>query len=588
MTAAEPGSPRDVGAVFLKGLGPFRGRAAFVFALTFAAALAESLSLGFVFPFLEAVLAPGRAPASPVLASIVARVPEGERLLWASAVLVGLVVVRTVLVVWREIATNRFVNTLRLDWSRSILDRVLSGPFDVAARRARGALLNDVLHEPTYASKAYRDVADLCVRLLLGLLTVAVLTLIDWRLAASALAVGVVLAAAVWGVSRRYSLRVGRERIELQQDISATMGEALAGLRQVKVFSMESQVSRETGDRVERLVRAIEGFRLAAKMPLLAVEPLVFVLLVGVLLVRYSSGGVDASEALPGLVVFLLGAQRLFGVLSELLSARMSILSYLPSLRLVIRLREEGAGVERDGEQGEAPALERELRFEDVGFSYPGAETPVFQNFSATVMAGDVTLVVGESGAGKSTFCDLLVRLLEPDSGRILADGADIGACPARWWRSQTGYASQETFLFATSVRDNIRIGARGATDADVEEAARLADADSFIRELPLGYDTVLGESGAGLSGGQRQRIALARALIRRPRLLILDEVTSALDEESESRILETISGLAAGRVVVLVSHRAAARRCATRVLRFARSGAGATLAVEGRARQDA
>jgi len=163
---------------------------------------------------------------------------------------------------------------------------------------------------------------------------------------------------------------------------------------------------------------------------------------------------------------------------------------------------------------------------------------------------------VGSSGAGKSTIADLLLRLYDPSGGSIVADGKAINDYSLSSWRQRLGVVSQDTMLFTNTVRENIRFGRADAADADVEAAARLANAHEFIAALPDGYDTVVGEGGHGLSGGQRQRLALARAIIRQPEILVLDEATSALDSASEELIQKALEAFSRERTVLVIAHR--------------------------------
>jgi subfamily B ATP-binding cassette protein MsbA len=195
------------------------------------------------------------------------------------------------------------------------------------------------------------------------------------------------------------------------------------------------------------------------------------------------------------------------------------------------------------------------LAFEHVSFAYD--DEPVLRDVSFTARRGDVVALVGASGAGKSTLVDLIPRFYEPSGGAIRLDGVDTREITLASLRGLTGIVSQDTVLFNDTVRNNIAYGAAGRfTDAQVEAAARAANAHAFIGELPQGYDTVLGERGTRLSGGQRQRIAIARALLTDPPILILDEATSALDTESERLVQEAIDRLLAGRTVFVIAHR--------------------------------
>ncbi len=200
-----------------------------------------------------------------------------------------------------------------------------------------------------------------------------------------------------------------------------------------------------------------------------------------------------------------------------------------------------------------------EIRFEHVTFRYPSRpESKALDAFDLSVRAGETVAFVGPSGAGKSTTFQLLLRFYDPEAGRILMDGVDVSSADPLAVRSRIGLVPQDTVLFATSARENIRYGRPGATDAEVEAAAQAAAAAEFLRRLPEGYDTFLGERGTRLSGGQRQRIAIARAILRDPPILLLDEATSALDAESERLVQAALDRLMQGRTTIIIAHRLA------------------------------
>jgi len=203
------------------------------------------------------------------------------------------------------------------------------------------------------------------------------------------------------------------------------------------------------------------------------------------------------------------------------------------------------------------PRLSRDLVFDHVSFSYTGAEWQL-RNITCTIPAGARVAIVGPSGAGKSTMVDVLLRLHDPTEGTVRLDGLDVREYSRDSLRSQMAMVFQDNFLFDLSIGDNIRLGQLTATDADVHAAARAAEIHQFIQSLPQGYDTMVGERGVRLSGGQRQRIAIARALIRNPAILILDEAASALDQATEAAIHRTLHTVSQGRTVISVTHRLA------------------------------
>lgn len=212
---------------------------------------------------------------------------------------------------------------------------------------------------------------------------------------------------------------------------------------------------------------------------------------------------------------------------------------------------------------GKAPSLS----FHNVTFAYPGSETPVFSELSLDIKAGERVALVGESGSGKTTLINLLMRFYDPDSGQVLYNGTDLRSIPLRELRREAAIVSQDTYLFNGSVRDNLRMAAPQASDAELEEAARAARIYDEIMALPEGWNSLLGERGLNLSGGQRQRLAIARALLKKAPLIILDEATSSVDEANERLIQQALDSLSADKTCLTIAHRLTTVRHADRIL---------------------
>jgi ATP-binding cassette subfamily B protein/subfamily B ATP-binding cassette protein MsbA len=213
-----------------------------------------------------------------------------------------------------------------------------------------------------------------------------------------------------------------------------------------------------------------------------------------------------------------------------------------------------------------APHVVDEIAFDDVEFEYREGR-PVVRDFTVTVPGGSVVALVGRSGAGKTTITDLVARFHDPTRGRILVNGSDIREFRLASYRSLLAIVQQDVFLFDGSVRDNIAYGRHDASDAEIEDAARRANAHEFIDKLPERYDTFVGERGVKLSGGQQQRLAIARAILASPQILILDEATSNLDTESEQLIQASMATLLAGRTTFVIAHRLSTVRRANLIL---------------------
>jgi len=258
------------------------------------------------------------------------------------------------------------------------------------------------------------------------------------------------------------------------------------------------------------------------------------------------------------LLVFLFF--RIMPKISSIQQACQSFIHLLPAFVSVMEIQARcEAAAEPTAEKTETVTLRHAIRLERVSLAY---ETmPVIHGLDLTLHAGETTAIVGPSGAGKTTIADLIIGLIMPDEGRVLVDGMPLGPAEIKSWRDQIGYVAQDTFLFHDTVRANLLWARPGATNESIQEALRLAGAEDFVSRLPGGWETILGDRGVRLSAGERQRLALARALLRRPALLILDEATNNLDFENENRLLRAIEELHGRMTVLLITHRLSAIR---------------------------
>jgi ATP-binding cassette, subfamily C, bacterial len=257
-----------------------------------------------------------------------------------------------------------------------------------------------------------------------------------------------------------------------------------------------------------------------------------------------------------GVLLLLFLFARVMPRISSIQQSFQSIINLMPSFSRVMGLMrrcEEAA--EPGGERSKPFKLRNEVRFEKVSFSYDG-KTPVIQDLSLTIKAGQTTAIVGPSGAGKSTIADLVMGLIVPGEGNILVDHRDLGPERIKAWREQIGYVPQETFLFHDTLKANLLWAKPDATEEEIRQSLELSAAEEFVSALPKGVDTVLGDRGVLISGGERQRLALARALLRRPSLVVLDEATSSLDSENEQRIQRAIDELHGTMTILIISHR--------------------------------
>ena len=394
-----------------------------------------------------------------------------------------------------------------------------------------------------------------------------ILTVLNWRLA---LVLALIIPA--YGIAKyRFFARIQRSNNEArlaQEKLTGTASEYISALRLVRSFGEELQaeagLDRTSADfarhRVHQsYVNAIFGTFWYVSSQVIAL----IVMAGGALLAingTISYGTLFAFVA--GLPIVLGPIQAFVGLSEQYFIGRESYLSIKELL--------DSAYVEEWHGTRRAARISGDIVFDHISFAYPTApDRLVLHDIQLTIRPGEHVAFVGPSGSGKSTMANLLLGLYAPGTGRILIDGVPQSEWDMRWIRRQLAVVLQDSLLLSGSISDNLRFARADATDAELREAARQANAEEFINRLPEGYATIVGERGATLSGGQRQRLAIARAILRNPPVLILDEATSALDYESERLIQEALDRLATGRTVITIAHRLSTIRNATRIIVF-------------------
>jgi ATP-binding cassette subfamily B protein len=351
-----------------------------------------------------------------------------------------------------------------------------------------------------------------------------------------------------------------RERVA---DLASFLSGNLGGITTIKAFTAEEREA----ERLEDVSQAyVEANRDAIRYSSAFIPLIRLVILVGFTCTLVVGGKmvIDGSLEVGMYSVLVFMTQRLLWPLTRLGETLDLYQRSMASIRRIIDLLDTEPELV-PGEDHLPEPVRGEIELLGVSFGY--ADGPdVVKGIDLRVPAGETHAVVGVTGAGKSTLARLLLRFHDPRSGAVLVDGTDIRGLDPKSLRSAIGYVSQDVFLFHGTVRENLAFGRPGATDAEIEEAARLAEAHGFITGLADGYDTVVGERGQKLSGGQRQRLSIARAILRDPAILVLDEATSAVDNETEAAIQRSLAQVARGRTVVVIAHRLSTVRDADRI----------------------
>jgi ATP-binding cassette, subfamily B, bacterial len=488
-----------------------------------------------------------------------------DRVLMLCAVVGLLLMASSFLNLWRGFRMQLLNSKLAFSLRSRLFDRILHLPLNEVTEMKTGGVISRLSSDVDAATGLLQQALVSPVLSVIRLVvTLFIIFSLNWKIAAVVLlsVPPIMLMQNLWIRQIRPIWKsMGQDR----QDIDARVSETLGGLRVVRGFGRERReelayaVGHHTVIRKQMLATGTQrsvGLIWDLIMPLTQVS---IMAIGGYLVIR--------GQATIGTIV------AFQGYIWRLLDPVMAIANSISETQRGLAALERVADVlekvpEKPDRPGavDAPARVNEIRFEHVSFGYT-ADTNVISDFELRVPGGSVVALVGPSGAGKTTLTDLVARFHDPTAGRILLNGIDLRDIKLKSYRSLLGIVQQEVFLFDGTVRENIAYGSRDATDAEVREAARRANASEFIENLPKGFDTIVGERGVKLSGGQRQRLSIARALLADPAILILDEATSNLDTESERLIQEGIEELLRDRTTFVIAHRLSTIRTATLIV---------------------
>jgi len=404
------------------------------------------------------------------------------------------------------------------------------------------------------------SVQDFVTTALLGIVTnvltlfgmIGIMLYMNWRFTLISLAIAPVLFAAVLFLTRKIK-SASRDVRKKESELVSTVQEVFSSIRVVKAFAREDYEQR----RFER--QSLENVETALKAQSLKMKlsPVVEIIVaIGTcLMLGVGARLVMAGKLSPGgLVLFLFYLGKMYKPMRDLSKMTNTVSKASVGFERIREVLESESKVRDLPRARRAPAFKGKIEFEHVSFGYT-PEEPIVQDISFTVEPGQVAAFVGPTGAGKTTIINLIARFYDPLSGRIKIDGTDIREFKLRSLRSQISFVLQDTLLFRAPVWQNIAYGRPESSRAEIMRAAELANADEFVKEMPEGYDTMVGERGVTLSGGQRQRIAIARAMIRQTPILVLDEPTSGLDAQSELAVIDALDRLMKDKTSIVIAH---------------------------------
>jgi len=540
---------------YLRWLRPHRYAIAAVFLIALIGAGLEMIEPLFMRYIIDRVL----------LNSALDKVTRLSYLNLAGAAFVAVVIVSNLVGALRDYR-QRLLNTqVILTLRRSLFGRLLHLPMEKLWEMKTGGILSRLTGDvETTTGLLQMAIVSPAISVLRLVISIGVLLVLNWRLALTAVVVipGAMLISFIAARRVRPIYRSVRKDVE---QIDGRVGEAFSGIRIVRAFRSEMlelfdyMVGRHTVLRKEMFAHRRELVLWTSWGLLQAAVNVAIVWFGGYMNV---TGGASIGD----IMAFQWYTFLLMGPVWNIVNSFSELQRSLAAMERVFEvLAMPNDKPDRPGAR-DAPTVVREVRFENVDFEYREGQ-PVVHDFNVAVPGGSVVALVGRSGAGKTTITDLVARFHDPTRGRILLNGFDIRDLRLRSYRGLLAIVQQDVFLFDGSVRDNLAYGRRSATDEEILDAARRANAHEFIVKLPKRYETFIGERGVKLSGGQQQRLAIARAILASPQILILDEATSNLDTESEQLIQASMATLLAGRTTFMIAHRLSTIRRADLIL---------------------
>jgi subfamily B ATP-binding cassette protein MsbA len=466
----------------------------------------------------------------------------------------------------REYLVHWVLGRINLDMKIEVCGRLLALPLRFHRDRSRGDLLARLMGDVGTAQGAlgliFDDFAEAMIMLLVG---AGALLFVSWQLALVMLIVGPGIFATISIFGRRIR-KSARRRQQQFSDVTGRLIEILEGIKVIKAFRAESYEQEGFARASHRLFR--RGMRVVVNRVTsrTLVDGLnnvaaIGVLVLGIFLVISGRWGLTMGD----LAAFSAISVTLYRPVRTLARGWARVMDAQPSAERFFEVLDSPIEISDDDDAVAIPRIREGVRFSQVSFTY-GRE-PVLENVDFEAPAGKVVAIVGRTGAGKTTLVDLLLRFYDPTAGAIEIDGVDLRRARRDDLLDQMAVVSQEPFLFDGSIRENIRYGRLDATEEEILEAARAAHVDEFVGSLADGYETEVGAGGTRLSGGQRQRVTIARAILRDPAILVLDEATSSLDSKSERLVQDAIEKLLPGRTVFVIAHRLSTVRAAHQIV---------------------
>ena len=476
-------------------------------------------------------------------------------ILYAAGAMILFAIIGAVLVYWNAIFSTIISSSIYKNIVDDIYIKVQEMDMEYFSGTKVGELMVKVMNDPGNINTLIIETFYMISEIFRAIICLVIALYVDWKLTLGVLVVAPVLMIAV----RRYSKKLknsGKEKQEAIGTLNSKLQETLSGIRVIKAFATERTEIRNFKKKSLELKKVeLKTSRYNAKSS--SISEAVNYIMIAILLLFGGFRAIRGNHFTAGDFITIVGAiASMYTPIRRAITRYNSISVNIPSIGRVFEVMEKEPKVTNKENSVNFEEFKKEISFSNVEFSYLDSKEKILKGINLKVKKGETIALVGNSGGGKSTIVNLIPRFFDVTNGSLEIDGIDVRDYNVKSLRKKIGIVPQETFLFSGTLKSNIKYGKNDATDEEIIEAAKQANAHEFIEKLEKGYETEIGERGAKLSGGQKQRIAIARAILENPQILILDEATSALDNESEKLVQEALEKLMKGKTTFVIAHR--------------------------------
>ncbi len=529
----------------------------------------ELLGVSSMLPFIQSILNPEELMDKPYISFFCNLFGVTDSHYVIVVVGIGIIliyIVKNVYLSFSNYLQAMYNNYTQKDLSVTMLRSYMERPYTYFVDHGNEEIMRGVTGDVNGVFNLLTNAFKLLSEVLVIISIASYLVMMDWVMATGVLIVGVICLLFVVIRLKKKISRMSMISREAGGEQYKWVLQIFGGIKDILVYCRQKFFLKKYEDAYTELSRSNAGYTFIQGLPERVIEAFCITGIVVTVLIRLHMG-IDVEDFVPKMGVFAMGAFRLLPSISRMTGYVNAFVYFRPhveatyeNLEAARRFREESKSMMDNlrnvGEiEDDTPDFRTDIIIRDIEWKYTEGKDKVLKGLSINIKKGEAVGIIGESGSGKSTLADILLRLYHPQKGEILRDGVNIDAIP-QGWAHTIGYVPQSVFLIDDTVRENVIFGADDPDESRVWEALRKASLDRFVRELPKGLETIVGERGVKFSGGQRQRIAIARALYADPQIMILDEATSALDNETEEAVMEAIESLAGSMTLIIIAHR--------------------------------